>query len=86
MTKPIGGRGNKAPYETTHLRVPEPLIPEVKRLINRFHETYSESSTNLVTSLDEAVVAAKAIILHKKSAKVSLEKLLTALYKVDVKL
>jgi hypothetical protein len=86
MPKWTGGRGHKAPYETTHVRVPKPLLPEVKRLIDRFHSVNDEPVLNLETSLDDAIVAAKAIVLHKKSARVSMEKLLTALYKTEVKL
>ncbi len=86
MTKPVGGRGRKAAYETTHVRIPEPIKLEVERLIQRFHQAYSDESTNLVTSLSEAVIVAQAILTQKKSARVSLEKLLTALYKAEVKL
>jgi hypothetical protein len=86
MPKPAGGRGRKAPYESTHVRVPEPIKLEVQRLIERFHDNYSDTSTNLVTSLPEAVVAAKGILAQKKSARVSLEKLLTALYRSEIKL
>jgi hypothetical protein len=30
------GRGNKAPYQTTHLRVPLPLKPELERRIEEY--------------------------------------------------
>lgn len=33
MTKPIGGRGKKAPYETIQVRVPLPIKPQVEKLI-----------------------------------------------------
>lgn len=86
MSKPSGGRGKKAPYETTHVRVPEPIKAEIQKLIERFHDNYSDTSTNLVTSLPEALVAAKGILAQKKSARISLEKLLTALYRSEIKL
>ncbi|MCA1991883.1 MAG: hypothetical protein LDL41_07535 [Coleofasciculus sp. S288] len=38
MTKPKGGRGKKATYATAHIRCPKPLLPQVKTLINQFHE------------------------------------------------
>lgn len=36
MTKPLGGRGNKAPYETTQVRVPMPIKPQVEKLIAQY--------------------------------------------------
>lgn len=86
MSRPVGGRGIKATYSTTHVRVPEPIKADVQRVIDRFHDNYSEQSTNLVTTLAEATIAAKGILAQKKSARVSLEKLLTALYKTQVDL
>jgi len=38
MTKPVGGRGIKAPYESTHVRVPMPIKKEVQALIDEFRE------------------------------------------------
>jgi hypothetical protein len=32
MDKPIGGRGKKAPYETTHVRIPVDLKAQVEKL------------------------------------------------------
>jgi len=34
--KQIGGRGKKAPYETTHVRIPIDLKPHVELLIEEF--------------------------------------------------
>lgn len=36
MTKPIGGRGKKAPYQTTHYRIPEPIKPLVELLAEQY--------------------------------------------------
>ncbi|MEP6582534.1 hypothetical protein NDI43_27555 [Microcoleus vaginatus GB2-A3] len=38
MNKPKGGRGNKAPYETKLMRVPEPLANQVESLCQRYQE------------------------------------------------
>jgi hypothetical protein len=86
MTKPAGGRGKKAPYQTTHMRVPEPIKPEVQRLIDRFHGNDVDHSENSLTSLDEAIVLAQAVMLQKKGARISLQKLLTALYRREIHL
>ena len=34
--KQIGGRGKKAPYETTHVRIPIDLKPQIELLIEEF--------------------------------------------------
>lgn len=39
MTKPLGGRGQKAPYETVQVRCPVPIKPEVEALISAFRES-----------------------------------------------
>ena len=36
MDKPIGGRGKKAPYETTHVRIPIDLKSQVELLVEEF--------------------------------------------------
>jgi len=38
MTKPVGGRGKKAPYETIQMRVPVPIKDRVNELINQFRD------------------------------------------------
>jgi hypothetical protein len=86
MVGRAGGRGRKAPYTTTHVRVPEPMKKEVERLIAMFHEGIINAPEKPLTTLGEATAIAQNILLQKKSAKVSMEKLLTALYKAEVKL
>jgi len=68
------------------MRVPEPIKAEVKSLIDRFHNDYTEGEITLMMSLPDAIATAKGILLQKKSARVSLEKLLTALYHTETKL
>jgi len=84
MSKPVGGRGIKAPYETTHVRVPVPIKADIQRLIDQFKEGGETESNNLLTGIDEAVTIAKAILISKKSAKQSMQKLLTAIYGENV--
>jgi hypothetical protein len=84
MVKPVGGRGVKAPYETTHVRVPEPIKPQVERLIEQFRSGGDSQSLNPLTSLDDAAATAKGILLQKKSARKSMQKLLTAIYGENV--
>ena len=90
MPKPKGGRGQTAPYETTHVRVPVPLKAEVDRMIEEYRNfvlSGEETETKKrQIELDEAISVAQSILKQKKSAKQSAEKLLTALYGEEVKL
>lgn len=86
MSKPTGGRGVKAPYESTHVRVPQPIKADVERLIERFHSGGELNEEKTLTSFDDAVIVAKSILTCKKSARVSLSKLLTAIYGENVEL
>lgn len=86
MSKPVGGRGNKAPYETTHVRVPVPIKHEIERLIEEFREGKQHYQENSLTSFENALVIAREILKQKKSARVTVEKLLTAIYGQNVEL
>ena len=83
MNKPVGGRGIKAPYETTHVRVPVPIKPNVERFIEDFKNGVDNLTENPLTDIENALITAQTILKQKKSAKVSLEKLLTAIYSID---
>jgi tetrahydromethanopterin S-methyltransferase subunit A len=52
MSKPIGGRGLKAPYETTHVRVPLPIKADVQALIDEFRERQTGQPKKPLTSLE----------------------------------
>lgn len=100
----VGGRGKKAPYETTHCRVPIPVKHIVDKVCDRYRERLEDKliqpfvndteevylvSTQLnsqLCNLDEALGIARNILRQKKSAKLSIEKLLTALYDREIKL
>lgn len=53
MSKPVGGRGIKAPYETTHVRVPVPIKGKVQALIDEFRDSYTRQSEKSLVRLDE---------------------------------
>ncbi|MFN7662109.1 MAG: hypothetical protein ACK5PQ_00030 [Alphaproteobacteria bacterium] len=40
MDKPKGGRGHKAPYRTTHLRVPDPIKDDLQSIIDQWRADY----------------------------------------------
>ena len=85
MTPSKGGRGIKAPYETTHVRIPVDIKEQVEKLSQAFKEGTLEKPSQPV-SLDEAVKIAEEVLKQKKSARVSIKKLLTSIYGVDVTL
>lgn len=80
-----GGRGVKAPYKSKVVRVPEPILGEVERLIECFYSQIPNSvENNRLIQADEAVFRAREILTKnqtsKRSTKVCLEKLLQSLY------
>lgn len=52
MNKPVGGPGKKAPYETTHFRVPIDIKPQVEKLIKEFRDNQYQLS-NVVDIISE---------------------------------
>lgn len=38
MTNPKGGRGKKATYKTVVVRIPEPLLLAVQKMVSEFHQ------------------------------------------------
>jgi hypothetical protein len=51
MSKPIGGRGKKASYETTHVRIPVNLKSQVELLVQEFRENGGVIQDNAVENL-----------------------------------
>lgn len=92
MVRKVGGRGNKAPYETITIRVPKNLYPLVYQLSHEVKESFRDESTDTVSliytkkTLYPAIEEARKILKQRKSAKVSLEKLLQVLYDTEIKL
>lgn len=94
MSKPLGGRGIKAPYESTHMRVPLPLKEQFEAIIEDYRTSVMEDvnlltgydihSNNPLTGLDDAKSEARKLIRAKKSASQSLAKLLSTIYQVEV--
>lgn len=83
MTVWRGGRGVKAPYETTHVRIPV----DIKERVEELSKAYKDGRLNELSepiSFDDAVDLARQILKKKKSARISLESLLTGIYGKDV--
>jgi hypothetical protein len=92
MTHTKGGRGLRAPYQTTHVRVPVPIKDRVESLIESYKQSLDPNvvdpnfggSVDQLLSAEDAIALAQSILVQKKSAKISLGKLLTAIYKQDI--
>lgn len=50
MTKPKGGRGRKAPYETQQMRVPLPIKDQVNHLIEEFRSNVLDENKTFTPS------------------------------------
>lgn len=99
MVRPKGGRGHPSPYESTHVRLPVPLKPAISRVVDRWYalvdadvvspteniESVAEIFGNDVLPYDDAVQEAHRILSQKKNAKISLGKLLTAIYQEETR-
>lgn len=88
-SKPVGGRGLKAPYDTAIVRVPCELLPHVNKVIADFRLKVISSEvakTDLYYSnkeVRESMELARDILKQKKGSKQSLQKLLQLLYNTD---
>jgi hypothetical protein len=84
MAHTKGGRGLKAPYDTTHVRVPVPIKDKIQGIIDAYKESLDPnlgtSENKKLLTPNEAIEIAQTILSQKKSAKVSMGKLLTAIY------
>ncbi|WP_373544376.1 hypothetical protein [Chamaesiphon sp.] len=64
MNKPVGGRGHKAAYQTTVIRIPINLKPQIDELVNRFHQGSLEIEID--KDIESKVPDLKAIIERYK--------------------
>jgi hypothetical protein len=87
MEKPVGGRGKKAPYQTTHIRVPLPVKDKVEKLIEEYRESgtnQSSSDSQQIISLEDAKLLSKKLLKSKTKNIETHAKLLTAIYGLEV--
>jgi hypothetical protein len=80
MTIPKGGRGVKAPYETTVIRVPKPIEAQTLQQIQDFREG-KKRVLEEHPSKQDMIALANSLMSAKKSKKLALEKLLQVFYK-----
>lgn len=84
MSYRLGGRGRKAPYTSSVVRVPSPILPQVEKLISEFYrlEDSPQDPQGLpkVLTREEAAAAAAVALGQKKSARVTVRKLLQVIF------
>lgn len=83
--KSKGGRGKKAPYDTTHVRVPLPVKAEVDAVVERFRNG-GRTQQELVNKydLDRAIQLANDALKQKKSARATMSRFLSEMYGQDI--
>lgn len=64
MTKPVGGRGHKAPYQTMTIRIPVNVKTQVDKIVDNFRSGELKSGIdserdNLVLQIQQELKAAK---------------------------
>jgi hypothetical protein len=92
--KPKGGRGKQAPYETTIIRIPLPIKPDVERIVDNYRNSVNQPILAAIAELEEspiplkdAIIKAEEILLDKKASKrISMKKLLQVIYGQKVSL
>lgn len=95
MSKPVGGRGIKAPYESTHIRVPVPIKDQIELIIEEYKEAITQDinllttyqinrNGNSLTSLEDAKEEARRQLKRKKGKYVEVAELLSFIYGIKV--
>ncbi len=98
MPKPKFGRGHKAPYETTHVRVPVPIQEMVQEFVDEWKELRFSEQDKLLTALEEGdkfrdrielervTEIAQNCLKQKRSARVTLSMFLSRIYQENITL
>ncbi len=71
MSKPVGGRGHKAPYQTMTVRIPIDVKEQVEEIVERFRDDNLESTQT--DNSDNNIISQLTTIIerYKTSAKSS---------------
>ena len=63
MSKPVGGRGHKAPYQTMTIRIPIDVKQQVEEIVERFRSGELESTQT--DSLDRSGISQLSAIIER---------------------
>lgn len=86
MSKPKGGRGKKAPYETTVVRVPDPVLDQVESICDAYRRSQESSIPKPVTDFDSIRDQVNQWRKNAKVGKEKLQNLLQIIYGVEIEL
>lgn len=87
MIKPVGGRGQKAPYVTTTKRIPVDLAITVDKLVEQYRLKVLEGvepDDQQILSLAEALVLSRKLLKAKKSKLDTVTKLVAGIYRTSI--
>jgi hypothetical protein len=84
MQKPKGGRGVKAPYDSTHVRIPSPLKTRVEVLKRMYFDGIPDYE--YMPDIKEAMIESKKIVDSCSSSLEVAEKILEFVYGCHVSL
>ena len=82
MTYTKGGRGKKAPYETTHTRIPKQIKPLVDKITSKFKELVDQPEAtdtyinHIFSCINEDEDTSRSEILSKEEAIKQAQKIL----------
>jgi hypothetical protein len=86
VSKPKGGRGKKAPYETTVMRIPDPVVDLVEDICDAYRDGTFDPEQKPVTDFSEIRDQINEWRKQAKVGKEKLQNLLQIIYGVDVEL
>jgi hypothetical protein len=88
MSKPIGGRGQKAPYQTKSKRIPIALEQEIDAMIDAYRNLMIDGieppKPDNALSLDDAKQLAKSLVKAKGNKFDIAAKLVTGIYGTEI--
>ena len=71
MSKPVGGRGHKAPYQTMTIRIPIDVKQQVEEIVERFRSSNLESTQTEQGDLNRISQLTAIIERYKEISKLS---------------
>jgi len=86
VNKPKGGRGKRAPYETTVVRVPNPVLEQVEEICDAYRNSQELPDSKPVTAFEDIRQQVDEWRKSTKVGKDKLKNLLQLIYGVDIDL
>lgn len=86
VNKPKGGRGKRAPYETTVVRVPNPVLEQVLTICDAYRENQQVTTEKPVTDFESIRQQVEVWRKQTKVGKDKLKNLLQLIYGVEIDL